>query len=126
MTAQDLARLIVSYEWLSQEMATQTELGATATCAHIREELEALFLKIVEFPVDDPRIICAQIEFLVTAMGAPGGDDAARALLRDMTLSHLKRLTKALGKADPTRGRQRNSATAARGIEGRSFRTGSA
>jgi len=97
MTAQDLARLITSYRWLSQELASQVDAGAADNCQHIREEVDALFLKIVKFPADNPYISCAQMDFLISAIAEPGRDDATRAGLCDLALSHLTRISKHLG-----------------------------
>lgn len=128
MTAHELSRLISSYSWLSQELAEQTKAGSEHNCAHIRSEMDMLFLKIVQFPADDAHICCAQIDFLVTAMGEQGADAKARAALCDITLSHLRRLVTMVGEA---RSRQRpgkpQKGRSAGATGGRpSFRTGSA
>jgi len=100
MTVQELARLITAYGWLSQELAAQTEASAQANQSCIRAEMDAIFLKIVQSPADSPYISCAQIDFLVSAMGEPGRDDETRALLCDITLSHLRQLSKTLRNGD--------------------------
>jgi len=98
MTAQELTGLIASYRWLAQELAEQTRIVDAPNCVHIRTEMDALFLKIVQFPAENPRISCAQIAFLVSVMGEPGWDAPSRAMLRDMTLAHVQRLSKTVGK----------------------------
>jgi len=128
MTIQELARLIASYRWLSEELAAQTSAGADLNCAHIKAEMEATFLRIVQQPAENPYVSCAQIDFLVSAMAEPGSDDATRALLCDMTLTHLRRLTKTLGRGDhaapPEKRRKDRGAS---GLLGRyPLRTGSA
>lgn len=128
MTVQELARLITSYRWLSEELAAQPKVGAEHNRAHIREKMERLFLEIVQHPTDNPHISCVQIDFLVSAMGEAGQDDEARALLCDMTLTHLRRLSTLLGKrARGSRPRRKRTSRATSSILGRyPIRTGSA
>ncbi|MEZ5817137.1 MAG: hypothetical protein R3D44_08660 [Hyphomicrobiaceae bacterium] len=126
MTAQDLARLIASHRWLSQELTAQNAAGQEENCQHIRAELDALFLKIVQFPSDNPYVCCAQIDFLVSAMATPGRDDAVRGLLCKLTLSHLKRLTGHLDNAKRNRTRSAAARPTAQTPTRHHVRTGSA
>jgi hypothetical protein len=58
--------------------------------------MDAIFLRIVQSPADNPDISCAQIDFLVSAMGEPGRDDETRAFLCDIIRKHLRQLSKTL------------------------------
>jgi hypothetical protein len=128
MTVQELARLITAYGWLSQELAAQTEADARANRAHIRAEMDAIFLKIVQSPADSPYIGCAQIDFLVSAMGEPGRDDETRALLCDIIRKHLRQLSKTLRGRDGGPSLKSRPKTSGSGLRfGRyTLRTGSA
>lgn len=99
MTIQELSRLIASHNWLSEELAAQIKAGDQRNRDYLKDEMERLFLKIVEFPSDNPYICCAQIDFLVTAIGDLGGHDETRSQLCDMTLVHLRRLAKVIRNA---------------------------
>ncbi len=112
MTVQDLARLIATYKWLSQELDAQSGARAEVNRQHIRPELDNVFLKIVQYPTDNPQICCAQIEFVLSSLAETGRDDGTRAQLCALALAHVQRLSQRLGDGSlpPTRKLSRGGA----------------
>jgi hypothetical protein len=92
MTAQKLARLIATYRWLAHELTDQANTGATANGRQIREELDTLFLEIVNAPSDEPEICCVQVDFLVSALAEQTHDADVREMLREAVSTHVRHL----------------------------------
>lgn len=92
-TIKELARLVASYRWLTEERARAPVDRSGATAAVIDANLDEVFLKILRFPAEDPQISYLQIEFLVGMLGERGRDESAAPMLQDALLGHIKRLT---------------------------------
>ncbi|MFV0295939.1 MAG: hypothetical protein ACK5JT_07440 [Hyphomicrobiaceae bacterium] len=90
----DLTRLIAQYRWLrSQDPETEVISGATGRSS-TTDAMQKIFLEIVCYPSDDPRVSYIQIAFLVDVMAnAEDNDPEARQFLRDTVLDHVRRLT---------------------------------
>ncbi len=110
MTAQELARLITSYRWLAHELSDQANTGATANGRQIREELDALFLRIVNSPSDEPEICCIQVDFLVSALVEQNHDAEVREMLREAVSTHVRHLARRAQRKEPQRAVERQSA----------------
>jgi hypothetical protein len=100
MTAQMLARLIATYRWLSHELTDQANTGATANGRQIREELDALFLEIVNAPSEEPAIACVQVDFLVSALAEQTHDAEVREMLREAVSTHVRHLASRIPRAN--------------------------
>ena len=92
MAHRDLTRLIAQYRWLDQERAARLQEGVTLDLPQIDAEMSSLFLRIVRFRTDEPRISCAQIDFLVTALAEGDHDASVRGVLKEAVLAHVVRL----------------------------------
>lgn len=92
MPYRDLARLITQHRWLVQERAEQKRSRRAIDLSLVDAEIESLFLQIMRYPADEPRIGYAQIEFLVTALAEGDHDGHVRQLLKDAVLVHVGRL----------------------------------
>ena len=97
MPLKTLAKLITTYRWLLAERDAQLKANAEANALYIDKEIDELFLRIVRFPTDDPRISGAQIEFLVTSLVEEEHAPMARAVLRESILQHVARLVGTAG-----------------------------
>lgn len=92
MPYRDLTRLITQHRWLVQERAEQKQSRRAIDLSYVDAEIESLFLQIMRYPADEPRIGYAQIEFLVTALAEGDHDSTVRGLLKDAVLAHVGRL----------------------------------
>lgn len=92
MPYRELSRLIAQHRWLTQERAEQQRSGRIVDLSHVDAEIDLLFMQIVHYPTDEPRIGYAQIAFLVTALAEGGHAPEVRELLKDAVLTHVGRL----------------------------------
>lgn len=61
--------------------------------AELSDTIAKVFLEIVKFPTDDPRICQRQIAFMIDVMAAEATESGLRILLRDEVLAHVRRMT---------------------------------
>ncbi len=88
----DLRHLISSYQRLSGKRFEQSGRGAVTNVAAITDAMDETFLQIVSFPTDDVQVCYRQVELLMTLLAEPETDVASRELLRDVVLTHVRRL----------------------------------
>jgi hypothetical protein len=90
--SQDLARLIARYQWLQDELGKPGVVAGLSGTARIADAMNEVFLEIVKYPAEDPRISRRQIAFLLTVLAEHSGDVTTRNVLRDEILAHVTRL----------------------------------
>lgn len=91
-TIRELARLVASYRWLTEERAKASGPKAKENAAVIDAQLDDVFLKVLRFPAEDPQISYLQIEFLVGLLAERGREDTSASVLQEALLGHVKRL----------------------------------
>ena len=90
----ELVRLITEYKWLRQVEGHSGVLTGYSREESVSDALNRVFMNIVRFPADDPRVSYCQIAFLLELMADESfSDSTSRFLLRDAVLGHVKRIT---------------------------------
>jgi hypothetical protein len=89
----ELAKLIARYRWLQAETGGSGLVARPEGPVPINAALNEVFLQIITFPAEDPRISYRQIEFLLEVLADGNTDRSLRQELRDHVLTHVKRLT---------------------------------